>query len=155
MSGFFGNLLGFNANNGTENAFKNSGGGQDFNDAEFNTGAQVASGRYAPCRGNSGTKDAFHNSGSGKQDFGKAKFNTGFLGNVFGFNANNGTENAFKNSGGGQDFKDAEFNTGAQVARGRHAPCFGNNGTKDAFHNSGSGKQDFGNAKFNTGARFY
>ncbi|RDX57923.1 hypothetical protein CR513_62800, partial [Mucuna pruriens] len=79
----------------------------------------------------------------------------GFLGNLFGFNANNGTENAFKNSGGGgQDFNDAEFNTGAQVASGRHAPCHGNSGTKDAFHNSGSGKQDFGKAKFNTGARF-
>ncbi|KAG5057824.1 hypothetical protein JHK82_012804 [Glycine max] len=82
---------------------------------------------------------------------------SGFLSNLFGFNGNNnGTEDAFKNSGGGgQDFKDAEFNTGVQVAKGRHAPCSGNSGTKSAFNNSGSGKQDFGNAMFNTGARYY
>ncbi|KAG5057825.1 hypothetical protein JHK86_012821 [Glycine max] len=68
---------------------------------------------------------------------------------------NNGTEDAFINSGGGhQYFKEAEFNTGVQVAKGRHAPCSGNNGTKSSFRNSGSGKQDFGNAKFNTGANY-
>jgi len=80
---------------------------------------------------------------------------SGFFG-LLGFGGNNGTENAFKNSGsGGQDFDQGEFNTGVQVARGRHAPCSGNNGTKDAFNNSGQGKQSFGSAKFNTGARYY
>ncbi|KAK7399775.1 hypothetical protein VNO78_10965 [Psophocarpus tetragonolobus] len=79
---------------------------------------------------------------------------SGFFGNLFGWNGNNGTEDAFRNSGdGGQDFKNGEFNTGVHVARGRYAPCNRNNGTKTAFNNSGSGKQDFGSAKFNTGAR--
>ncbi|KAG2409841.1 uncharacterized protein HKW66_Vig0005060 [Vigna angularis] len=32
-------------------------------------------------------------------------------------------------------------------------PSKGNNGTKSSFNNSGSGKQDFGNGKFNTGAK--
>ncbi|BAT74122.1 hypothetical protein LR48_Vigan205s006400 [Vigna angularis] len=78
MSGFLGNLFGLGGNNGTENAFKNSGsGGQDFKKGEFNTGVEVARGRYAPCNRNNGTKDAFNNSGSGKQNFGSAKFNTG------------------------------------------------------------------------------
>lgn len=35
----------------------------------------------------------------------------------------------------------------------RHHPCKGNNGTKSSFNNSGSGKQNFGNGKFNTGAQ--
>ncbi|KAL9329059.1 hypothetical protein ACSQ67_004062 [Phaseolus vulgaris] len=78
-----------------------------------------------------------------------------FLG-IFSSGKNNGTENAFKNSGGGgQDFDQGEFNTGAQVAKGRWTPCAANNGTKDAFNNSGGGKQNFGTAKFNTGGRFY
>ncbi|WVZ23388.1 hypothetical protein V8G54_001932 [Vigna mungo] len=78
MAGFLGNLFGLGGNNGTENAFKNSGsGGQDFKKGEFNTGVEVARGRYAPCNRNNGTKDAFNNSGSGKQNFGSAKFNTG------------------------------------------------------------------------------
>ena len=79
---------------------------------------------------------------------------SGFFSSLFGWDANNGTEDAFKNSGGGQDFKEGEFNTGVQVAKGRYAPSRGNNGTKSAFNNSGSGKQDFGRAKFNTGARY-
>ncbi|CAJ1935840.1 unnamed protein product [Sphenostylis stenocarpa] len=78
---------------------------------------------------------------------------SGFFSTLFGWDGNNGTEDAFKNSGGGQDFKEGEFNTGVRVAKGRSAPSGGNNGTKSAFNNSGSGKQDFGKAKFNTGAR--
>ncbi|KAK7359638.1 hypothetical protein VNO77_01600 [Canavalia gladiata] len=124
--------------------------------------------------GNNGTDDSFNNSGSGKQTFGKAKFNTGakrltlrveslnlwdtmsgFLGNILGFNGNNGTEDAFNNKGTGeQEFNDGgEFNTGAQCGRGTRLPCNRNNGTKHAFNNSTSGTQKFGKAKFNTGAR--
>ena len=35
----------------------------------------------------------------------------------------------------------------------RQEPSKGNNGTKTSFNNSASGKQNFGNGKFNTGAK--
>jgi len=64
-------------NNGTIDSFNNQGGGtQDFDEADFKTGAQVTNGGYTSLL-NNGTKNAFNNNGGGTQKFGKAKFNTG------------------------------------------------------------------------------
>ncbi|CAK8578160.1 unnamed protein product [Lathyrus sativus] len=78
MSGFFRSIFGGNdgGNNGTVDAFNNSCGRQDFDEADFKTGAQVTNGGYTTHR-NNGTKNAFNNSFGGTQKFGKAKFDTG------------------------------------------------------------------------------
>nr|XP_004504701.1 uncharacterized protein LOC101495357 [Cicer arietinum] len=78
MAGLLRNVLGLNygGNNGTVDAFNNKLGTQDYDEAEFNTGAEIKKGSY-PTHSNNGTKKAFNNSWGGTQKFGKAKFNTG------------------------------------------------------------------------------
>ncbi|XP_058735656.1 uncharacterized protein LOC131607698 [Vicia villosa] len=78
MAGLLRNIFGGNdgGNNGTVDAFNNTCGHQDFDEAEFKTGATVTNGGYTSHR-NNGTKNAFNNSFGGTQKFGKAKFDTG------------------------------------------------------------------------------
>ncbi|KAL5054695.1 hypothetical protein RYX36_035377 [Vicia faba] len=78
MAGLFRNIFGGNdgGNNGTVDAFNNKCGTQEYDEAQFSTGAKITNGGYTTHR-NNGTKNAFNNSFGGTQKFGKAKFDTG------------------------------------------------------------------------------
>ncbi|CAL5213798.1 unnamed protein product [Lathyrus oleraceus] len=79
MAGLFRFIFGGNdgGNNGTVDAFNNSCGRQDFDEANIKTGANITNGDHRTSNHNNGTKKAFNNSFGGTQKFGKAKIDTG------------------------------------------------------------------------------